>query len=122
MTGFVPYADVDPCFDNASLHVSTAAGEGFPNTFLQAWARGIPTVSFFDPEAKFDGLAVGVVVPDLDAMTQAVLALKTNSARWGKQGEVSLEHYRRNHTVAAVVDDYERVFDQLMPVMREARA
>ena len=89
MTGFVPYADVDPCFDNASLHVSTAAGEGFPNTFLQAWARGIPTVSFFDPEAKFDGLAVGVVVPDLDAMTQAVLALKTNSARWGKQGEVS---------------------------------
>ena len=55
-------------FDGAALFVNTSVGEGFPNTFLQAWSRGMPTVSFFDPQVEFDGQPVGIVAPDADAM------------------------------------------------------
>jgi glycosyltransferase involved in cell wall biosynthesis len=45
---------VEPFLDGASVLLNTSEVEGFPTTFLEAWARGVPTVSFFDP----DGLCV----------------------------------------------------------------
>jgi len=114
MTGFVPYADVEPYFDGASLLVNTSLGEGFPNTFMQAWSRGIPTVSFFDPGTRVNGVDVGMVVPDLDAMERALLRLKTDSTYWHEQGSRAADHFRLNYTVERTVDNYERIFQDLV--------
>ena len=48
--GFQPLQQCERYFDAASLLLSTSTTEGFPNTFLQAWSRGIPTLSTFDPD------------------------------------------------------------------------
>ena len=48
--GYVPFRDVGRHFDRASVLVNTSQTEGFPNTFLQAWIRGVPTLSFVNPE------------------------------------------------------------------------
>lgn len=121
MTGFVPYSDVEAQFDGASLVVNTSIGEGFPNTFLQAWSRGIPTVSFFDAGAHIHGNDVGTVVADLNAMEHAILALKRDSRLWHEHGERAAEYFRRHHTVASVVDEYERIFQDFALTAREAR-
>jgi glycosyltransferase involved in cell wall biosynthesis len=115
MTGFVPYADVETQFDGASLLVNTSVSEGFPNTFMQAWSRGMPTVSFFDPGASADGVEVGTVVSDLDAMERAVLAFKADPVLWHEHGARAAEHFRQNYTVVRTVDDYERLFQSILP-------
>lgn len=113
MTGFVPHVDVEAHFDDAAIFVNTSISEGFPNTFLQAWSRGIPTVSFFDTNALLGGEPVGVTVADLDAMAQALQRLASDPALWQREGARAAEYVRRHHGVAAVVDAYEGVFDRI---------
>jgi glycosyltransferase involved in cell wall biosynthesis len=50
--GGVPYLDVDALFDRSTVFANTSDLEGFPNTFLQAWVRGIPVVTLFDPDGE----------------------------------------------------------------------
>jgi len=114
LTGFVPHAKVEAFFDGAAVLVSTSAHEGFPNTFLQAWSRGMPSVSFFDVGARQGGAPVGTVVPDLDSMADAVQRLKTDAALWHREGERAADYVRLHHGVGGVVDAYENVFHRLM--------
>jgi glycosyltransferase involved in cell wall biosynthesis len=48
--GAVPYFDVGGLFARARTFANTSDLEGFPNTFLQSWVRGIPVVTMFDPD------------------------------------------------------------------------
>jgi glycosyltransferase involved in cell wall biosynthesis len=114
LTGFVPHVDVEAHFDSAALLVNTSVTEGFPNTLMQSWSRGTPSVSFFDPGARLDGRSVGVVVPDLPAMVEAVKRLKADERAWREQGRLAAEYLQRHHGVTGVVDDYERIFDRLL--------
>ena len=48
--GGLSYADVNQQIAKSKILVNTSEIEGFPNTFLQAWIRKVPVVSFFDPD------------------------------------------------------------------------
>jgi len=49
--GFIPYDDNAELIRRSSVLVNTSIDEGFPNTFIQAWMYGVPTVSHvFDPD------------------------------------------------------------------------
>ena len=114
MTGFVPHADVESHFDGASMLVNTSIGEGFPNTFMQAWARSMPTVSFFDPGAVQEGRPVSCVASDFESMVQAVRSLKESTATHSEYGERALRFFEENHGVHHVLDDYERVIESIL--------
>ena len=45
MHGWVPYAEMTWYYRNCHILCCTSAYEGFPNTFLEAWALGIPVIS-----------------------------------------------------------------------------
>ncbi len=113
MTGFVPYPDVEAQFDDGSLLVNTSDMEGFPNTFLQAWSRGMPTLSFFDPAAQWRQHAVGEVVSSLDDMVKRTQSLMSDVERWRLASSVCREYFTAHHSVARAVDAYEAVFDRL---------
>ena len=114
MTGFVPFADVEQHFDGAALFINTSIGEGFPNTFLQAWSRGIPTVSFFDPLVQLDGAPVAFVEPDLDSMRGRVAALLDDRAAWQQAGARARRAFEQRHSVARTIDAYERVIHDVL--------
>lgn len=69
-------------FDRARVFVNTSETEGFPNTFLQAWIRGIPVVSFFDPDDVIRREGLGHAVASLDEMASAAHSLVTDSQQW----------------------------------------
>jgi glycosyltransferase involved in cell wall biosynthesis len=75
MLGAVRYAEVGGLFDRAKVFLNTSSIEGFPNTFLQAWIRGVPVVSFFDPDALVRRLSLGRVASSLDDMREAIRGL-----------------------------------------------
>ena len=111
--GFVPYADIEREFDGARLFVNTSEFEGFPNTFLQAWARGIPTVSFVDPGSSVNGDAVVNRVTTLDEMASAVQGLMTDDAAWRETGARCATCYADQHSLEAVTGGYEAIFEGL---------
>jgi glycosyltransferase involved in cell wall biosynthesis len=111
--GFVPHAEVGAQFDGASVLVNTSESEGFPNTFLQAWSRGVPTLAFFDPEMVESGEPVSEVATSIDDMQQRLLRLKSQGSDWQRASSRSRQHQQTHHSVAAAVDAYETLFDSL---------
>jgi glycosyltransferase involved in cell wall biosynthesis len=87
MLGSVRYADVGTLFERAKIHVNTSSAEGFPNTFLQAWARRVPVVSFFDPDGLIKRRDLGRGCSDLGEMANAVEALLGDPTRRSDIGE-----------------------------------
>ena len=112
--GFLPYPDADRHFDGARLLVSTSLVEGFPNTFLQAWARGVPTVGFVDPGARRNGQAVSPVVTAVEQASLEVERLMSDDAAWRDASQCVAEHFRESHSVDSALDLYEREFEELM--------
>lgn len=116
--GFVPFAEIEQHFDGAALLVNTSSNEGFPNTFLQAWSRGIPTVSMFDPATYLDGSRVGTVVGSLEEMALAIDQLKSNRGAWESQGLLSKTFFSQTYDVDRAVDAYEEHFCKALAGIR----
>jgi glycosyltransferase involved in cell wall biosynthesis len=111
--GFVPYRDVERHFDEASVFVNTSDHEGFPNTFLQAWARGIPTVSFVDCGARDERGPIGVIARDLKEMRASVDRFTSDRAAWHYESARCSHYFQANHSMTAIIARYRALFDRL---------
>jgi glycosyltransferase involved in cell wall biosynthesis len=102
--GFLPLAEVERCFDDARLLVSTSLFEGMPNVFLQAWARGIPTAATVDV-----GAAAHRFCQDVEGLAAELDALLASPARWALASRAVREHFERTHSAGEVLARYERL-------------
>lgn len=110
--GYLPFQAVEKEFDQAALFINTSDYEGFPNTFLQAWARGIPVISFVDPDGLIAKHHLGLVVKDLEQMTAAVKHCRSNPARFD---EADIRQCFNEHfTIRKTTDACERIFRSLL--------
>jgi glycosyltransferase involved in cell wall biosynthesis len=75
MPGAVRYTESGAWFDRARIFLNTSSIEGFPNTFLQAWIRAVPVVSFFDPDGLIRRLQLGSVPASIDDMRESIRGL-----------------------------------------------
>lgn len=85
--GKVPYLEIGHLFDRTRLLANTSEVEGFPNTFLQSWVRGVPVVTMFDPDhivaSEGLGSAHGTVAEmgrGIDSLLRSSDALERTSA------------------------------------------
>ncbi len=109
--GFLPFAEVEKYFVHTKLFVNTAKDEGFPNTFLQAWRRGIPVASFVDPDNLIKDHQLGIVVKDIDEMAQKVNGFLANKINISSIDIKS--YFDSNLTIDSMVDKYEKLFSNL---------
>lgn len=80
--GQVPYHDVNGYYERARVFINTSESEGFPNSYLQAWRRGTPTVAYFDPDHLIARVGLGAAVGTLDEMATRVEQLVTSAETW----------------------------------------
>jgi glycosyltransferase involved in cell wall biosynthesis len=104
--GQLPYADVNRYFARAKVFLNTSDIEGFPNTFLQAWARRVPVVSFFDPDQTIVREGLGLRPADEEEMIAALTALLGDPVRRARMGEVAQAYADANFSPAAAAKRY----------------
>ena len=99
--GFLPLAEVEGWFDRARVLVNTSLFEGMPNTFLQAWARGVPTASFVRVAPE-----VNRVAADVNGLAEIVEDLFEHP----EPGKRCKEYFERTHSTAHVLQRYTELF------------
>jgi len=122
--GFLPLPRVEAYFDRARVLVNTSTHEGMPNTFLQAWARGVPVLAFVDIGARLHGEPLYRAAESVDAAAAEIERLFTDDGYW-RQGSVRCrEYFDSTHSVPKVMARYEVLLDELLgpPVVPSACA
>jgi glycosyltransferase involved in cell wall biosynthesis/O-antigen ligase len=109
--GALPLAETEAEFDRASFFVSTSSGEGFPNTFLQAWSRGIPVISFLDPDGLIRENGLGSAVADADEMVSALSDFISGTTSLSR--EAIRDYFDAHFSIEQLGDRYEALFASL---------
>jgi len=120
MLGPVRYADTGALFDRAKLFLNTSSIEGFPNTFLQAWIRGVPVVSFFDPDSLVQRLSLGRTANSVDEMRDGIRGLLQDDEERQAVGRRARDFATREYTTG-VASRYLDLLDRYSPRMRPIR-
>ena len=108
--GAVAYRAVSAFYDRARILVSTSDVEGFPNTYLQAWASGTPVVAFFDPDGVIAREGLGAAVRTAQEMSEAVKRLTSSESEWQAARQRCLAFIERHYSEDAVLQPYLQAF------------
>jgi glycosyltransferase involved in cell wall biosynthesis len=109
-------------FSSGALFLHTSPLEGFPNTMLEAWAHGLPSVSVVDP----DGIVGREAIRRDRGPTSR--GSKPRSARWmgdparrSTAGARARSYVAERHAPARIVDATAGVMDQVIRAVRARR-
>jgi len=80
--GAVPYHHIGQYYERARVYVSTSNVEGFPNSYLQAWAHGTPVVAFLDPDQLVTRHGLGCAPTTVEEMCACIQAMVTDAHQW----------------------------------------
>ena len=97
-------------FDQCAVFVNTSKCEGFPNTFIQAWRRGIPCLSFFDPDGVIEKFGLGEVA---DVKEEFFAKLNNAEVMSKENSKKIIEYYQHNHS-EVVLSRYLSLFKTML--------
>jgi glycosyltransferase involved in cell wall biosynthesis len=103
--GFVLPESIGEFYDQAHVLVSTSRAEGFPNTFTQAWLRGVPVLSLdVDPDKLLSDGGLGAHVTDLDGLEQKLRDFLADPELRKEVGRRAQEFAKKEFDLQANVD------------------
>lgn len=108
--GPIPYHDVNRFFLRAKVFINTSEWEGFPNSFLQAWIRGVPVVSFFDPDDLIVNQSMGLVPKDVNDMASNIKHILSDNAVRAKIAETAKKYVIEKYAPISIAKYYESLF------------
>ncbi len=102
--GKVERIETQKIIASANLLLSTSDGEGFPNTFLEAWSSGTPVVSLsIDPDDVIKRKGLGRVSNNIH---QAIADISDIIASTPLRDDIAVrarEHVQASHSEAAII-------------------
>ncbi len=104
--GAVPYMDIGRLFDRARVFVNTSDLEGFPNTYLQAWVRGIPVVALFDPDGVINSRGLGSSHDTVPELIQGLEQMLCMEGKYEAARHATLEFMEHQFGEEAVLAPY----------------
>lgn len=111
--GHRSYAEANALYGRAQLLVNTSDIEGFPNAYLQAWIRGVPVVSFADPDGVIRRHGLGAAVASAPAMRDAIRRLLGDAGAHAAAAARCRAHMAREYAEERVLAPYLDAFGEL---------
>ncbi len=108
--GPVSLDKVSEFYKKSNILCCTSEFEGFPNTFLEAWSYGLPTVSTFDPDNLIAGRGLGKACKDIPELVSGIHELLDSTEKWDKASQSAREYYLENNVTDKAMERFERVF------------
>lgn len=106
--GHVPPAEARAVIAGATALLSTAAQEGFPNTFLEAWGSGVPVLSLdVDPGNIIAGHGLGYVVSSVEGAIDELRAWAGDMNRVCEMGQNGRQYIVQKHSAEYVSQQLE---------------
>jgi glycosyltransferase involved in cell wall biosynthesis len=129
LIGYVPSHQMGQHYRTATALLCTSSAEGFPNTFLEAWSRGLPVITTVDPDNLIADGGLGAVLsigepvgderyPGVEAAAEALRQFVAEPDRIARCGAAARARFMEHHSIDAAADLYAEVIDRLA---REAR-
>lgn len=114
--GALPIEEVNQQIGQSDLLVYTTGpgNEGFGNSYIQAWLRGVPTVSTFELDGLLERKRIGRFAQDFAELVAHVRHLMNNHEDRIALGKRARLYAIRHHRVEVMVRKYERLFTKIM--------
>jgi glycosyltransferase involved in cell wall biosynthesis len=116
MHGKVSHEKLDALYRRAAVLCCTSSLEGFPNTFLEAWSRGLPVVTTFDPDDTVARHKIGASVYDIEGLVSALDSILSDSTQRLEMSRNARRYFERNHLAEMVTNEFERVVHERLEV------
>lgn len=107
--GEVSFDESNELIANADIFVNTSKGqEGFPNTFIQAWLRGVPTVSLqFDPDNLIVNKGLGLNADgSYDKLKKGITELIDNTKLRNELSENATSFASKRYSIENRIDTF----------------
>jgi glycosyltransferase involved in cell wall biosynthesis len=111
--GHLSYWDANRLYGRARLLVNTSDLEGFPNAYLQAWIRGVPVVTYNDPDGVIRRHGLGEVVASAAAMQDATRRLLCDPDALRTAAERCRAYMAREYREERTLAPYLAAFEEL---------
>jgi len=110
--GRLSYWSANRLYGRAKILVNTSDVEGFPNSYLQAWMRGVPVVTLIDPDSVIEREGLGVAASSPAGIAGAIESLLGDPGEWKAASErcraFMAREYGEDKILAAYLDAFER--------------
>lgn len=101
--GEQPIEEVNRQLLQGHIFVNTSRAEGFPNTFIQAWMRQVPTISLdVDPDGVLSKANLGYCCGTYERLRNQVVELVDNKGLRERMGAAGQKHALDVHSPKAV--------------------
>lgn len=98
--GELPLKEVNALMDAADVFVNTSSFEGFPNTFIQAWARGaIVTTLDVDVDGGLDARGIGFRAGSISRLTEVIDRLALSPHLRAEVSRKAFAHVWKEHSL-----------------------
>lgn len=111
--GRLSYFDANALYDRSKVLVNTSDIEGFPNSYLQAWIRGVPVVALLDPDGVIERQGLGIAAKSPAELPLALARLLSDPTAWSEASARCRaymgRHYGEDRILATYLDTFEQV-------------
>ena len=120
--GRLSYWDAGEFYGRAKVLLNTSDVEGFPNSYLQAWARGVPVVTLIDPDGVIEREGLGVAARTPEDLGGALRGLLQDANGWRAASERCRSYVQREYGEDSVLAPYLETFARVLRARRGAAA